>query len=260
MGSVSGAAAATTGGGKDDEKQQSKSGGAAAGKKAKSGAAGAGGGAAALFGSINKLGDAKDRSKLLKGKVTAKDKTKNRADRSGKVVMKKGPKKPGRKKGEPKISYRGGAYWAENHNEGIFDIDKANMKSNVYITMGDGATYTINNKVKAITVDSCNKCRVFVQEVVSIVEVVNCKSLTVVVRGKAPSVTIDKSQDPHLILTKEAFECEPTIITSNVSNMNIQIPGATDKDDPIEIPVPYQFQTTIDPKTKQVKTEEVKHE
>ena len=42
--------------------------------------------------------------------------------------------------------------------------------------------------------------------------------------------------------------------------MNIQIPGATDNDDPIEIPVPYQFKTTIDPKTKAVKTEEVKHE
>ena len=189
MGSVSGGAAATSAAPKDDEKQQSK-------PAAKKATGGGGGGAAALFGSINKLGDAKDRSKLLKGKVTAKDKTKNRADRSGKVVMKKGPKKPGRKKGEPKISFRGGAYWAENHNEGVFDIDKANMKSNVYITMGDGATYTINNKVKAITVDSCNKCRVFVQEVVSIVEVVNCRSLTIVVRGKVTYYLIAS----HLVL------------------------------------------------------------
>ena len=70
----------------------------------------------------------------------------------------------------------------ENHDEGVYTIDKADMKSNVYIVMGDGATYQITQKVKSVCIDSCNKCRLFVSEVVSTVEMVNCKSCTVVVQ------------------------------------------------------------------------------
>lgn len=37
----------------------------------------------------------------------------------------------------------------------------------------------------------------------------------------------------------------PSLVTSNISEVNIRLPGATDKSDPIEIPIPEQFVSKI---------------
>merc|ERR1711994_570643 len=119
------------------------------------------------------------------------------------------------------------------------------MGSNIFVTMCDDCTIQISNKVKAVTIDSCVKVRVFVSEVVSTVEVVNCKSVKVIVvqGGKVPSFAVDKCESPYIILSQSAYEANPDIYTSNVSAMNVEIPGKTENDDPKEIAIPEQFLT-----------------
>jgi len=60
----------------------------------------------------------------------------------------------------------------------------------------------------------------------------------------------------------DSYKNPPDIITSNVSELNLVYPGATEKDDPIEVPLPEQYLTKIvDNKSKVVKlkTEPVSH-
>jgi len=228
-------------------------------KKTKKKGAG-GGGMDALFGELNK-GLA-----VTKGmkKVTKDMKTKNRKDRVGKVAVKKAPAKKRRKKsGEPKTRFLGGRWMVENYEAeaGLITLDQANLKSNVFISMCDEMTVQIPGKVKAVTIDSCVKVRVFVQDVVSTVEMVNCKSVMVVVQkdGKVPSFAIDKSESPQIILSRSAYEANPDIYSSNVTAMNVEVPGATDDDDNKEHPVPEQFLTKIDPKTGEMTTVPTSH-
>merc|ERR1719445_798430 len=191
-------------------------------------------------------------------------KTKNRKDRAGKVTVKKVAAKKRRKKfGDPQTKFMGGRWMVENYEDdaGLVVLDQANLKSNVFISMCDGMTVQIPNKVKAVTIDNCVKVRVFVQDVVSTVEMVNCKSVMVVVQkdGKVPSFAVDKCESPQIILSRSAFEANPDIYSSNVTAMNVEVPGATDDDDNKELPVPEQFLTKIDPKTGEMTTVPTSH-
>jgi len=60
-----------------------------------------------------------------------------------------------------------------------------------------------------------------------------------------PSVAIDKSKGTQVNFSELAVENLPEIVTSNISETNIVLPGKTSKDDPIEIPLPEQYKTTI---------------
>merc|ERR1719334_1265435 len=248
--------ASTTAGAADTEqKEEAKPAKKASPKKKKGG-----GGMAGVFGELNK-GLA-----VTKGmkKVTKDMKTKNRKDRVGKVTVKKVAAKKKRKKfGDPQTKFMGGRWMVENYEAeaGLILLDKANLKSNVFISMCEEMTVQVPGKVKAVTIDSCVKGRVFVQDVVSTVEVVNCKSVMVVVQkdGKVPSFAIDKSESPQIILSRSAYEANPDIYSSNVTAMNVEVPGATDDDDNKEYPVPEQFLTKIDPKTGVMTTSPTSH-
>jgi len=223
-------------------------------KEAKAAASEPAKGMDSVFGELNKG------LKVTSGlkKVTPDMKAKNRADRSGKVEMKE---KKGEKKQKPPkgSSLKGGRWVVENYDEEMVVVDKATVKNNVYISNCDETTIEMKEKVKAISVDSCRKCRIFINEVVSTVEMVNCHSVTLVVQQVAPSISIEKSTSPRIVLMKPAFLANPQIYTSNISAMNVEVPGETEKDDMIEIPIPEQYLTRIDVKTKKATTVEVAH-
>jgi adenylyl cyclase-associated protein len=209
----------------------------------------------ALFGELNQGLDVTSGLK----KVTSDMKSKNRPDKTGKVEIKETTKKTKREKpGPPSMKNAGGRWMVENYDEGQQVIDKVDMKTNVYITMSDDTVFQIPVKVKAINIDSCNNCRIFAKEVVSTVEIVNCKNVTLIVEDKAPSISVDKCQSPRIILLKKAYEAKPDIYTSNISAMNIEIPGK-DNDDMVEIPIPEQYLTRIDCGTGRATTVETKH-
>eukprot|EP01084_Bolivina_argentea_P203527 347600_1 len=245
---LSEAAAASSGGG-DDEKKQTKT------KKAASSKKGGGGGMNAVFGALSKG------TGITKGmkKVTGDMKTKNRKERTGKVQMKTQKKKQRKKYGPPQTKFQGGRWMVECYEEGLVVVDQAKLKQNVFITMCDNCTIQIKGKVKAVTIDNCVKVRVYIDEVISSAEMVNCKSTTLYVMIKAPSVSVDKCESPAIILSRAAYEVNPDIYTSNVSAMNVEVPGKTDDDDNKEYAIPEQFLTKIDCKTGKCTTSATEH-
>merc|ERR1712129_617393 len=150
-GSIADAATETKSAPKSEEKEAApKKVAAAKPKKA------AGGGMAAVMGDLSK---GLNVTKGMK-RVTKDMKTKNRKDRSGKVVVpkkKKFGKKKRKKFGPPATRLQGGRWMVENYEEeaGIVQLEKCDLKSNVFITMCDDCTIQISKKVKAVTIDSC---------------------------------------------------------------------------------------------------------
>merc|ERR1712129_45268 len=216
-------------------------------------------------GMANVMGDLRKGLNVTKGmkKVTSDMKTKNRKVRAGKVTMKAKASKKRKKFGAPQMKFLGGRWMVENYEEedGLIVVEKANLKSNVFISMCDGCTIQIPGKVKAVTIDNCVKVRVFVQDVVSTVELVNCKSVKVIVQkdGKVPSFTVDKCDSPQIILSRSAIEANPDIYSSNVSAMNVEVPGQKEDDDNKEYAIPEQFLTKIDFKTGECTTTHTEH-
>jgi len=164
------------------------------------------------------------------------------------------------KRGEPKLELRDGktwmCEWQESKDMSIADVE---MKQAVYITRCRNMTVTVPSKAKSIVVDKCERLRLVFDSVLATVEVVNSQRITVDCQRSVPAVAIDKSQGVIVILSKSAVASPPDIVTSNISECNLTVPGATDQSDPIEIPIPEQFCTRYNVQTKKIKTEPVSH-
>eukprot|EP00297_Palpitomonas_bilix_P007956 CAMPEP_0113879000 /NCGR_PEP_ID=MMETSP0780_2-20120614/6991_1 /TAXON_ID=652834 /ORGANISM="Palpitomonas bilix" /LENGTH=475 /DNA_ID=CAMNT_0000865525 /DNA_START=21 /DNA_END=1448 /DNA_ORIENTATION=- /assembly_acc=CAM_ASM_000599 len=205
----------------------------------------------ALFAELNKGGAI---TKGLK-KVTDDMKAKNRADRSGVVSElpkktpvstasgKRAPAKP------PRFEKEGNKWYIENQvdNETI-EVDSDSMKNAAYIFGCSGkarrTVVQLKNKLNAVTVDSCSKTSVVIDEVIGSIEIVNCKSVEVQVSVAVPIITIDKCSACTLYLMSEkAMEAE--IITSKNDSLNVITPGKSEDDDMVETPVPEQYCTKL---------------
>jgi adenylyl cyclase-associated protein len=201
-------------------------------------------------------------------KVTDNMKAKNNKD---KAVLKPKERKavaPKKKWGaapvkkEPKMALSKGTWFIENYEtDTVIPEAELEIKHNIYILKARNCTITVPIKVKSIQVDGCYKVNIVFQSVVSLCEVFNSQRVKVICLQTVPAVAIDKVQGASIILeTVEAKNAPPTIVTSNVSELNFVVPGANpDKDDPIEIPLPEQYTSTYDPTTGKISTEPVTH-
>jgi len=133
------------------------------------------------------------------------------------------------------------------------------MKQNVYILSCANVQISIPDKCKGIQVDGCKKTEITFRSVVSTFQIVNSIGCKVIIQESAPSVAIDKTSGFSLILSEESVKAPPEIVTSNVSELNLVVPGANKDADPIEIPLPEQYTTKFNPDTKKLTTEPVTH-
>lgn len=129
------------------------------------------------------------------------------------------------------------------------------MKQGAYIFGCNGCTITIKGKIGAVTLDSCKKTALVVDNVVSSIDIVNCKSIQTQILGRVPTALIDKTDGLNLFLSKECLAIE--IFTAKSSELNVSIPPPKDGDDFIERALPEQLKTFI--KDGQAVTEVVYH-
>jgi len=208
------------------------------------------GGMGAIFGAIQ----GKDATGLKK--VSDDMKTKNRSKDDAapaapapkpKVAAAKAHNMDGRKKGPkgaPIKELQRDTNWVIENQEGVANIimDEADVKQNVIVINCRECTIQVKNKVKAISIDGCEKVNVICGDVLSTVELVNSDKCKVQTIGKINSVAIDKCNGVNIFLSKASIGAE--LITSKSSEMNVTIPEGDDGDI-IEMPIPEQFVTRV---------------
>ncbi len=79
-----------------------------------------------------------------------------------------------------------------------------------------------------------------VENVVSTIDIVNGKSITVQITGKAPTMAVDKTDGLQLYLSKDCLDLE--LLSAKSSSLNILYPQG---DDFVELPVPEQLKITL---------------
>lgn len=203
--------------------------------------------------------------------VTKEMKTKNQPKQSQPVVVQSKPKPFAKQKritGNPILELERDAKWIIENHDGNKEIkiDITSIKHTVYIYKCDNCVIQIKGKCNSISigmillllfiqfVDNCIKTAVVFDSSVSSVEIVNCRDMKIQVTGTVPTIAIDKTDGIQVYLSKDSLNAE--IITAKSSEMNICVP----KDDEYEeMPVPEQFLTKYDPKTKKLITEMQQH-
>jgi len=214
------------------------------------------GGMAAVFGELSK-GEA-----ITSGlkKVTSEMKAKNMKDIPTLQPKEKGGSGPSgpkhAEKRDPRLELRQGTWFCEYYENDI-EIPEAEMKQNVYVLKARNCTISIPPKVKSIQLDGCFKTRISFSSVVSTFEIVNSERVTVYINEQCPNVALDKCSGIQIWLNDKSVAEPPVIITSNVTEVNLVVPGKTPEDDPVELALPQQFQTNF--KNGKLVTEPVAH-
>ncbi|XP_041931970.1 adenylyl cyclase-associated protein 1 [Alosa sapidissima] len=144
----------------------------------------------------------------------------------------------------PPVLELDGKKWKVENQEGVqgLVISDTELKQVVYAFKCNKSTLQVKGKINSITIDNCKKLGLVFDDVVGIVEVINCKDVKVQVMGKVPTISINKTDGCHVYLSKDSLSCE--IVSAKSSEMNVLVPG---KDgEYTEIPVPEQFKTIWD--------------
>uniref|UniRef100_A0A671UB66 CAP, adenylate cyclase-associated protein 1 (yeast) n=1 Tax=Sparus aurata TaxID=8175 RepID=A0A671UB66_SPAAU len=123
-------------------------------------------------------------------------------------------------------------------------INDTELKQVVYAYKCNKSTLQVKGKINSITIDNCKKMGLVFDDVVGIVEIINCKDVKIQVMGKVPTISINKTDGCHVYLSKDSLSCE--IVSAKSSEMNILVPG--NDGDFTECPVPEQFKTVWDGK------------
>lgn len=161
------------------------------------------------------------------------------------------PAKPAVQK-PPRTELENFKNWAvEYHkdNKNII-VNIQDLKQTVYIFKCEGSVVQIKGKVNSITVDQCKKTSVVFDDILGQVEVINSQSVEVQTLGKLPTISIQKTDGCQVYLSKDSLNAE--IVSSKSSTMNILVPN--NEGDIQEYPVPEQFKTTFNPKSKKLET------
>nr|XP_020453248.1 adenylyl cyclase-associated protein 1 [Monopterus albus] len=144
----------------------------------------------------------------------------------------------------PPVLELDGKKWKVENHEGAQNlvISNTELKQVVYVFKCNNSTLQVKGKINAITVDNCKKTGLVFDDVVGIVELINCKDVKVQVMGKVPTISINKTDGCQVYLSNDSLKCE--IVSAKSSEMNILVPK---KDGEFtELPVPEQFKTVWD--------------
>lgn len=168
---------------------------------------------------------------------------------------------------DPKKTKRGQTWFLEYYQEGLITLDaeflpRLNPSMGIFIAGSLNCQFLIPEdvKVKSIVVDGCKRVQVQTSDIVSTVEMVNCKNCTLWLNGTTPSVTVDKSDSPKIVIMEKCWNQEKMvdILTSNVTAGNIELPADGDEDTKT-IPIVEQYYCRIDKETKGTKFEPYEH-
>nr|XP_021194008.2 adenylyl cyclase-associated protein 1 isoform X2 [Helicoverpa armigera] len=144
---------------------------------------------------------------------------------------------------KPPVFARDGKKWLIEYQKGNQNlvVENADMNNVVYMFRCRDSALTVRGKVNGVVLDSCTKCAVVFDNLVSSIEFVNCQSVQMQVLGKVPTVSIDKTDGCQIYLSPESLDVE--IVSSKSSEMNVLVPKGNG--DYSEHPVPEQFKTVL---------------
>lgn len=205
------------------------------------------GGMGAVFADLNKgEGVTSGLKKVEKSQMTHK----NPALREGVPLAVKKPAPPKKptslsalpKKKPARMELVDGTKWViENYTEADAPepiVLVAEMHQSVFIGNTTGITVQIKGKGNAVTISETTKTGVVVESLISGIDVIKSFKFGIQVTGKVPLITVDKSDEGSIYLSKDSLAADALVVTSNTTALNINVP---DEEDFAELSVPEQL-------------------
>jgi len=134
-------------------------------------------------------------------------------------------------------------FWVENLN-GRQDIvvNVTESRQKVYVRGVVDSVITVHGKPTSISVENAKGSGIIFDDVIATVEVVNSQKIQLQANGQVGSIVLDKTHGATLFI-QTARGLGANIVTSQVSGINVNTPGAREEDDMVEHALPEQYIT-----------------
>ncbi|KAG9510829.1 Adenylyl cyclase-associated protein 1 [Fragariocoptes setiger] len=122
----------------------------------------------------------------------------------------------------PKFEFEGKKWVLEYHDGSIqeqFNIQATEMNQSVNIYKCERVMVVVSGKINSITVDSCKKLSLVFDDIVSVVEFINCQGIQAQPMAKVPTITIDKTDGIQLFLRKSSLDVE--LVSAKSAEINV---------------------------------------
>ncbi|KAK6458993.1 adenylate cyclase-associated protein [Scheffersomyces xylosifermentans] len=133
-------------------------------------------------------------------------------------------------------------YTSSDVSDGAPLVIEVDMQQSVFIGNCDGITVQLKGKANAVSISETRNTGVVVDSLISGVDIIKSYKFGLQVIGVVPLISVDKSDEGSIYLSKESLEADAQIFTSSTTALNINVP--TD-DDFAELAAPEQFRHTI---------------
>jgi adenylyl cyclase-associated protein len=124
-------------------------------------------------------------------------------------------------------------------------IDHPDPTQSVHLFKCENCLVTVKGKVNRIGANLCHRTAIVFESIIATVEVVNSSSIELQAMSQVPVIQVDKTAGCQIYLAPESLNVE--VVTAKSDEVNVYLPGRNNEEDQVELPVPQQFKTTIDP-------------
>ncbi|CAL9727920.1 adenylyl cyclase-associated protein [Monosporozyma unispora] len=158
------------------------------------------------------------------------------------------PKKPStlKTKKPPRQELAGNKWFIENYDaqpkEGEPILIEANKDESVFIGKCSNVFIQIKGKVNAISLSETDNCSLLLDSSISGLDIIKSNKFGIQVENYLPQISIDKSDNGNIYLSKESLETE--VFTSCSTTINVNLPVGEDGDF-VEFPIPEQLKHTF---------------
>lgn len=151
------------------------------------------------------------------------------------------PKKPStlKTKKPPRKELLGSKWFVENYeNEEQPILIETNRDESVFIGNCVNTLVQLKGKVNAVSLSETDRCNLILDSSISGVEIIKSNKFAIQVENSLPQITIDRSDNGTIYLSKDSLGAE--IYTSCSTAININLPIGEDGDF-VEQPIPEQL-------------------
>lgn len=120
-----------------------------------------------------------------------------------------------------------GKKWMIEYQVGQKDlvVKDTEMSQSVNVYKCKDSLIIVKGKVNSITVDSCTKTSLVFDDIVSVVEFVNCQNVQAQSMGCVPTINVEKTDVVEIYLNDKSMSAE--IVTAKSSSVNVSVPDGT---------------------------------
>jgi hypothetical protein len=150
------------------------------------------------------------------------------------------------KKGTPEVKLDNGK-WSVRFQDKVeepINVKITDMKQSVNISDSVKCVVIIIGKAANVSLVNCDGVSVIFDDIIATVEVVRSRKIALQANGRVAQILIDKTSGIDIYIQSEIGK-ETEIVSSISDSINVNYPGLTPDDDPIEFPIPSQFTSTI---------------